>query len=236
MLLMPNITTSQFLLELEDNFNRALNRFYRILPDDEYDELDFDCVRETNLSEASGLHIAQTTTSVQEIQLINICHSMTLIKEYLDNMSQTDTCEHDSLKLFNTQITLTISIINAMIIRMQLDELTEKTLNLDLDFCISKFAKDNIKSCLDTAKKKNADYAGDADPFKNFKTCSAIGINVEDGILTRILDKVSRVATLIKADDIKVKSESILDTCFDMMNYFAILQAYVNTKPCNRNN
>lgn len=82
--------------------------------------------------------------------------------------------------------------------------------------------------CIETAKKKNQDYAGDADPFANFSKVETFGIcSVETGILVRITDKMARISNLLSSDkDPAVIDESIDDTIMDAINYFAILKAY----------
>lgn len=85
-----------------------------------------------------------------------------------------------------------------------------------------------FKTCLDTAKKKNQDYAGDHDPFNNFNRVESFNIcSVEQGILVRITDKIARVSNLITSDKAPaVLDESIDDTLLDAINYLAILKAY----------
>ena len=77
-------------------------------------------------------------------------------------------------------------------------------------------------------KAKNSDYAGDADPFKNFKLCETLGIcSVEQGILVRITDKMSRLSTLIASGkDPAVLDEKKRDTALDASNYFDILNCW----------
>lgn len=86
--------------------------------------------------------------------------------------------------------------------------------------------------CIDTAKKKNQDYAGDADPFANFSKVETFGIcSVETGILVRITDKMARISNLLTSDkDPAVLDESVDDTIMDAINYFAILKAYREAK------
>lgn len=87
-----------------------------------------------------------------------------------------------------------------------------------------------FKDCLNIAIAKNQDYAGEGDPFKNFKHVDILGIcSVETGLLTRMTDKMSRIANLTKSDA-KVKDESISDTLNDLINYAAILKAYLKSK------
>jgi len=83
-----------------------------------------------------------------------------------------------------------------------------------------------FSDCLETAKRKNADYAGiNSDPFKNFKNSTVVGVTVEKGILVRLMDKMSRISNLLEAEA-QVKDESIYDTIDDAINYLAILKAY----------
>jgi hypothetical protein len=80
--------------------------------------------------------------------------------------------------------------------------------------------------CLDIVQKKNADYAGDENPFKNFEMAEKnLNVQTEKGILVRISDKLSRVANLIDKDA-QVKDEAVEDTIKDAINYFAILYCY----------
>lgn len=80
-------------------------------------------------------------------------------------------------------------------------------------------------------EKKNQDYSGDEDPFKNFRLCEAAGIvSVEEGILVRMFDKMGRVANLVKQMQTPRVDESIEDTLMDLINYAAILIAYRENK------
>lgn len=79
-------------------------------------------------------------------------------------------------------------------------------------------------------QKKNSDYSGQDDPFKNFRLCEAMGlVSIERGLLVRMLDKMSRISTLIKNNSHQVQ-ESIEDTLIDLINYSAILITYLKTK------
>lgn len=77
-------------------------------------------------------------------------------------------------------------------------------------------------------KKKNADYSGAADPFKNFRSAETVGVGVDRAILVRILDKIARINNLLDKEN-KVESESIDDTLLDLINYSAILKAYISS-------
>lgn len=79
-------------------------------------------------------------------------------------------------------------------------------------------------------QKKNSDYSGQDDPFKNFRLCETMGlISVERGLLVRMFDKMGRISTLIKNNSHQVQ-ESIEDTLIDLINYSAILITYLKTK------
>ena len=101
----------------------------------------------------------------------------------------------------------------------------EKTLFLDS-------LEGTFKSCLDTAMRKNNDYAGcDSDPLKNFKLVENLGItSLENGILVRLCDKMSRIANLLDGRTPSVKDESIMDTLMDAIVYEAILIYYLQRK------
>lgn len=90
--------------------------------------------------------------------------------------------------------------------------------------------EDTYASCVSTSKKKNADYAGDEDPFRNFKLCEFLGVcSTETGILVRICDKISRIANLLNKEA-QVLDEKLEDTIDDDINYHAILKAYLKSK------
>lgn len=74
-------------------------------------------------------------------------------------------------------------------------------------------------------RKKNADYAGVNDPFKNFRSASVLGLSVEQAILVRVLDKLARINNLLTSHA-EVKEETLEDTILDCANYLNILAAY----------
>jgi hypothetical protein len=83
----------------------------------------------------------------------------------------------------------------------------------------------------DLSQKKNSDYATggneDADAFANFKTCETydkLRVSAEVGAFIRLLDKISRLSTLIQPGyEAQVKDESIRDTCLDISNYSSLI-------------
>jgi len=78
---------------------------------------------------------------------------------------------------------------------------------------------------IEQVKAKNHDYAGEEDPFKNFRFAPMIGVTVEQAMLVRILDKVARVGNLLQRPG-EVKDESMDDTMGDLQNYAGIFRAY----------
>lgn len=85
---------------------------------------------------------------------------------------------------------------------------------------------------LSIAKAKNADYTGASnDPFANFRLVEEIGIcSVEQGMLTRMSDKLSRLASFTKQGTLQVKDESVTDTLLDLANYCILFAAYLEDK------
>lgn len=83
-----------------------------------------------------------------------------------------------------------------------------------------------------TTAAKNADYTGAGDdPFANFNTVELIGIcSAEQGILTRMTDKLTRISTFVKKGVLQVKDESIEDTLLDLANYSILLACYIIDK------
>ena len=83
-----------------------------------------------------------------------------------------------------------------------------------------------FNACLDTAVRKNHDYGGNNnDPYANFRNSTIAGVTVERGILVRLMDKMSRISTLLDKEA-KVKDEAVDDTIDDAINYLAILKSY----------
>lgn len=86
---------------------------------------------------------------------------------------------------------------------------------------------------LDTARRKNADYAGQGgglDAFANLamiEQASHGAIPAEHGFLTRMSDKWSRLLSLMTSGkEAQVKNESIDDTLMDLANYCILLRLY----------
>lgn len=85
---------------------------------------------------------------------------------------------------------------------------------------------------LEITKKKNSDYTGDeTKPFKNFTMVETIGFaSTEQGFLTRITDKVMRVASFVKQGTLEVEDEKVTDTLLDCANYCLLMICYLRSK------
>ena len=94
----------------------------------------------------------------------------------------------------------------------------------------------HIKVCEDARalmNLKNRDYAGGdgQEPFANFTRCEAMGIcETEAGFLVRVIDKVSRMSSFLRAGKMHVEDESFYDAIIDVVNYMVLLGAYVKDK------
>ena len=68
------------------------------------------------------------------------------------------------------------------------------------------------------ASTKSHDYGG-KDVLGNIRAYEAYGVSMEKGIVTRLVDKLSRLSNFADAGVLKVKDESIQDTIVDIINY-----------------
>lgn len=95
------------------------------------------------------------------------------------------------------------------------------------------FAHHFFDSCQNTLHKKNADYTHDQqDTFGNFKAVETLGIPTEIGFLTRMMDKMKRIASFAHNGQLQVKEESVQDTLMDLANYACLLSAYLESQKC----
>ena len=94
------------------------------------------------------------------------------------------------------------------------------------------FFKETLDKMMATTIKKNHDYTGgSADPFFNFTRVEALGIcGTEQGILTRMMDKMCRLTTFANKGVLLVKDESVEDTAQDLAVYSIMLMGYIRTK------
>lgn len=95
------------------------------------------------------------------------------------------------------------------------------------------FHKAMCAKMIEITQAKNADYTGSGDdPFKNFR---AIGnmfsrdphVVNQLGFMTRMSDKMSRIASFIEREELSVKDESVEDTLIDLANYCILFAGYL---------
>lgn len=92
------------------------------------------------------------------------------------------------------------------------------------------FHKEMCDKMVEITKAKNHDYSSAEDPFANFKVVGSLGLSIEQGFLTRMSDKMSRLANFTKQGIFKVSDESFTDTCLDLANYAILLAGYVESQ------
>ena len=79
--------------------------------------------------------------------------------------------------------------------------------------------------------QKNNDYAFGDDPYANFRKGEIFGLcSTEAGILLRVTDKISRLATFVKDGKLMVEGEGYEDAVLDVMNYMVLFYAYQQDK------
>jgi hypothetical protein len=94
--------------------------------------------------------------------------------------------------------------------------------------------KTTTDSMYELTKKKNSDYAGDADAFQNFKLIEALGAaSTEQGFVVRMSDKLQRIANLISREN-QVADEKIEDTLLDLSIYSILFLTYLKSKPSGK--
>lgn len=82
------------------------------------------------------------------------------------------------------------------------------------------------------SRAKNADYTGiGTSPFANFERPEQMGIcSTEQGFLTRMCDKLSRIASFCAKGELQVKDESVMDTLKDNANYSILMMGFLEQK------
>ena len=86
------------------------------------------------------------------------------------------------------------------------------------------------RSC-ELMKKKSEDYATGSDPFANFKRGEVLGFaTCEEGLMLRVVDKISRISTFLKRGQLNVENESVEDSIMDIINYMVLLQGMLVDK------
>ena len=95
------------------------------------------------------------------------------------------------------------------------------------------FHREVCNKMMEITKAKNHDYSGfsDNDPFANFKVVEKAGIaSTEQGFLTRMMDKISRVNSFVHQGVCNVQDEKIEDTLLDLANYSLLMAGYIKSK------
>lgn len=92
--------------------------------------------------------------------------------------------------------------------------------------------EDTTKKMVEICKAKNADYSGAVeDAFANFARVETLGIcKTEQGFLTRMTDKLCRIASFTAKGELQVKDESVEDTLLDLANYAILMRLYIKSK------
>lgn len=95
-----------------------------------------------------------------------------------------------------------------------------------------KFHAECCEKMIAVTKAKNADYTGtSSDPFANFSRVEQVGIcTTEQGFLTRMFDKFSRITSFVQKGVLMVKDESVEDTLIDLANYCILMAGYIRAK------
>lgn len=87
-----------------------------------------------------------------------------------------------------------------------------------------------FKDALTIVSTRSRKYAKTDNPFANFISSAELaGTTVEQGILTRVGDKISRLKNLLERKEAgdEFADESIRDTFIDICNYFNILYQWI---------
>lgn len=93
------------------------------------------------------------------------------------------------------------------------------------------FAAEFYADALAISRQKNADYTGGSeDPFSNFTSIEKFGISTEIGFVTRMVDKLKRIASFANNKELQVKDESVTDTLRDLANYSVLFAGYIESK------
>ena len=96
-----------------------------------------------------------------------------------------------------------------------------------------KYHSDICNAAQQLMSLKNRDYAGQEgnEPFANFTRVESMGIcTTEQGFMTRLTDKMSRLSSFLNSGKMHVEDESFRDTIVDVINYMVLLSAYIEDK------
>lgn len=86
---------------------------------------------------------------------------------------------------------------------------------------------DLCQQALELIAKKNNDYAYGSDPYSNFRGSTMFHVLPEIGILLRMSDKMKRIETFVNSNNLKVKEETAIDACIDIINYAVLIAGLI---------
>lgn len=94
------------------------------------------------------------------------------------------------------------------------------------------FHRECIEKMHSICAAKNADYTSDSgDAFFNFSRVEMLGIaSVEQGFLTRMLDKFCRLISFSRKKHLEVQNESVEDTLLDLANYCILFAGFIKSR------
>lgn len=69
------------------------------------------------------------------------------------------------------------------------------------------------------AGNKSHDYGSCKDVLSNFRSYESFGISARQGLMSRIVDKVSRLSNHANGLEFQVTEETVRDTVLDLVNY-----------------
>lgn len=93
-----------------------------------------------------------------------------------------------------------------------------------------RFSELFFEKCREISANKASDYGQEEDVFSNFNSVGVYNVLPEHGFLTRMSDKLSRIANYINKGYLKVNDESVADTLLDLANYCCLLTAYLDNE------
>lgn len=95
-----------------------------------------------------------------------------------------------------------------------------------------KYHREMCDKMVDITARKNHDYAGGTNhAFMNFTMVEQLTISsTEQGFLTRMTDKFTRIINFVNSGVLKVADEKIEDTLLDLANYCILMAGYIKSK------
>jgi len=98
---------------------------------------------------------------------------------------------------------------------------------------IIKLLDETVANLKDTMRRKSSDYTGgktSQDPFANFNSTNVFDVDPIIGIMIRVLDKMQRIRSFVKDDELQVPNESVDDAFDDMIGYTILAKALMKQR------